>query len=257
MKYILRRPSSLWNIRIPTILALVLLLGGLGTAGFLMTTTTVFRSGASGSDVPQNLHVSNITSSSFTISYTTDAPTLGTISYGKDRTLGTIILDDRDQGGNIPHPYSTHSITIRNLLPSSSYYFTITSGNSSYSNNNTPYSVTTGPVVATVSLLNEILSGTVINSGTTGNDVLVYLQPQNGQILSTLTDQQGKYRISLAKLRTTDLLQYATIASSDTVTLIVSNGTAISHVTTLLGNTTIPAITLGQDYDFTISSQPL
>ncbi|HSW96268.1 MAG TPA: Ig-like domain-containing protein [Candidatus Saccharimonadales bacterium] len=251
------RQQSFWNKRIPTLLALLLIVIGIGTTAFITRTGTIFRSGASPSESPKNIRVTNINDTSFTVTYTTDTPTLGSISFGKDLSLGTVLLDDRDQTTNTPHVYTVHTVTVKNLFPNTQYFFSIISGDTKYMNNATPFTATTGPTITGASPLQQVVSGAVtLPAGNNGSGALVYLQIPNGQIVSTVTDIQGNYHISLATIRTPDLLQYASVTKTDTISLIFTDGTAISHVATTLQNFPMPGIILSQDYDFTIGSTP-
>jgi hypothetical protein len=243
------KQQSLLNKRIPNLVALVLLVIGIGTISFLTKKGIIFQSGATPSTLPQNIRVTNITDTSFSVTYTTVTSATGSISWGKDTTLGTVLLDDRDQSNSTPQPATVHSMTVKNLLPNTKYYFSITSEGTTYSNNTIPFTATTGPPITAEQPSSQTISGSVLfPDKQLGSGVLV---PQNGQMLSTITDAQGNYYISLGKLRTADFLRYLTVNPTDQVTLTLTDGTNISHITTNIENAqTIPAVTLAQDYDF-------
>lgn len=245
------RQESIWNKRIPTLFALVLVVMGIGITAFITKKNTIFRSGAAPSEAPKNIRVTNSSDTSFTITFTTDTPTLGSISFGKDNTLRTILLDDRDQTTNTPHEYTTHSITVKNLSANTQYYFSVISGDTTYTNNGIPFNTTTGPPLSGQSALKQVVSGTVALPPTNnGSGILVYMQASSGEILSTLSDLQGNYHISLENLRTSDLQQYVSLQKDDVISLTFTDGTALSHVSTNLANNLIPTITLSQDYNF-------
>lgn len=251
------KQQSFWNKRIPTVFALFLVIIGIGITAYITGTETVFRSGASPSEAPKNIRITNITDNSFAVTYTTDTAALGSISFGKDTSLGTVLLDDRDQLTNNPHAYTVHTITVKNLSANTQYYFSVTTGGTTYLNNALPYMAKTGSVISGSSQLQQVISGTVnLPQGNNGSGALVYLQIPNGQMISTLTDIQGNYHISLANIRTADLLRYASVTNTDTIGLLFTDGTAISHVSTTLKNFPMPSIILSQDYDFTITGSP-
>ena len=248
------RQESIWNKRIPTLFALVLLILGVSVTAFITRKNTIFRSGAAPSETPKNIRVTNSTDTSFTVTFTTDTPTLGSISFGKDNNLRTILLDDRDQTTNTPHEYTTHSITVKSLSASTQYYFSVISGDTTYTNNGVPFNTTTGPPLSGQSSLKKVISGTVmLPTSNNGSGVLVYVQTPSGEPLSTLSDLQGNYHISLENLRTANLQQYASLQNTDVVSLTFTDGTALSHVSATLTNNLIPTITLSQDYNFTAS----
>ncbi len=81
--------------------------------------------------VINNINVTDITDSSATISWTTDQPTQGVVEYGTTTSYGAAISGLSEE--------TTHSITITNLAPSTTYHFRIaassTNGTTTYSSN--------------------------------------------------------------------------------------------------------------------------
>ena len=85
--------------RIPTILGLAILVIGVvagvalvdqGTGGFLPR--------ANEEAVPQQVRITNITDTTFTVSFVTQANSLGLLEYGvQAKKLNDQVLDDRDQ----------------------------------------------------------------------------------------------------------------------------------------------------------------
>src|SRR5689334_14323360 len=76
----------------------------------------IFQSGATANEDPKNVEITNITDTSFTVSYTTDAKVLGTVTSGLNpNNLDTITLDDRDQLSQTVNSYNVHSITLNEL----------------------------------------------------------------------------------------------------------------------------------------------
>lgn len=88
--------ASLWYKRIPTLLGLFLLGAGLVTVSWLINSDTLFLTKASPPYTPENIRITNLSDTSFTISFTTATPVLGTLSYGTSPTGGNVALDDRD-----------------------------------------------------------------------------------------------------------------------------------------------------------------
>ena len=107
--------DKFWNKKIPTILGILVIVIGVGVTTLLANQSTLFKSNASLSDQPNNVRITNITDTSFTVSYSTDSQSPGSLNYGKDKNLGQVALDDRDQqSGNLAN-YNLHNITVQRL----------------------------------------------------------------------------------------------------------------------------------------------
>lgn len=68
--------------KIPTILAIVILLAGTFAGVFYLNFRQVFKIGASTSAQPKDVRISNISDNSATISWTTDSQTSDFLSWG-------------------------------------------------------------------------------------------------------------------------------------------------------------------------------
>ena len=120
--------KSVWDRRIPGLSGLLFLGVGIIVAYYLAQNNAIFTGRAAPDNTPTNIRISNITDSSFTVSYTTTDKVLGTINFGTTPNGTTVAIDDRDQKDGTPKPYHTHHITIKNLTPNTMYYYTILSG---------------------------------------------------------------------------------------------------------------------------------
>lgn len=244
------KQQSLWNKRIPNILTLFFIISGIVITLFLIKKSIIFNSSASANDIPQHVQISNITNTSFTVTYITNSLTFGSLSIEKNKLLNKTILDDRDKNRNSPQPHSVHSFTLSNLSPNTTYYFSISSGSTTYTNNNTFFSATTGPLLASSNALHKTISGTVILPQNT-DEIVVYLQASNGQLLSTLADSQGFYTFSITNSRTNDLARYEQVQDNDPVSITITDGKTSSHVLTELGNAQkIAPVGISQNYNF-------
>ena len=106
--------------KIPTILGIILLFGGVFAGVFLLRNNQIFKIGASPTITPQNVRLSNFSDSSVTISWITDDKTASFVSYGVNENVGDVISETEDD-----QKFSTHSITITGLNPETNYYFKI------------------------------------------------------------------------------------------------------------------------------------
>jgi hypothetical protein len=245
-----------WDKRIPTVFALFLLVIGVGVTTFLVQTGVRLAGFASPTNEPQNIRITNITDVSFTLTYTTQAASIGTIAVGKTQdALTQIAFDDRDSATGIPKPYRTHSITVRNLNPETTYYYSITSGADTFLNNNEPFTIKTAPSITAAPLNQDPISGKINNAGA---NTLVYVTSDTGQTLSTLAKESGLFIIPLNTFRAQNLGSYASLSASTTLQLYITDAVNESRVNlSSASRNPMPLTTIGNNYDFTLSPQAI
>ena len=244
--------NSFWNKRIPTLLGLFIILMSIVATTFLTNSSQLIQTNASNSSQPKDVRITNVTDSSFTVSYSTDSPTSGSLNYGKDKSMGQSALDDRDQkSGNLGN-YSVHFITVKTLTPTTKYYFTIISGQQTYTTNNLPFEITTGASLTENQNLNNNVVGNIkLLDGTPPQNAIVYMTTDGSQILSALADGNGNYSIPLNQTRNSDLSSYFVFNNNSVIKILVVGDALSSNVVlyySQVGNT--PQIVLSKDYDF-------
>lgn len=251
--------KSLWGKKIPTIAGVILIVIGVLATTFLTKTGIIFFGGAAPSDTPQDVRVSNITERSITITYATDASVIGSVSIGEDLTNAQTTLDDRDQVSGIPKTYHVHSFTIKNLKPTTTYKFTITSGATTYQNNGTPFTTQTGSEITTPPSSLPAVSGKIIQpDGQVPPEALVFLTTTGGQTLSTLIKSNGVYILPINGLRSQNLSTYADITTSTRLQLLATDSKNIANAAVIVSDANpVPIITLSNTYDFTQTTQPV
>lgn len=251
--------KTIWDKKIPTILGL-----GLITIGIILTSVLV-RSGvviigqATPSDIPQNVRVSNVSDGSFTVSYATDVSALGSLNLGTDKNLGTTILDDRDQQGSSVTPRKIHNITVRNLTPQTTYFFSIISGQNTFLDNGLPFEISTGaPIQVSPSSQLPIAGRIIMPDGSAPNEALLYATSDNAEVISTLVKTDGSYILPLNSMRTKDFSFYFNFDKETVIKILAMDSSLKSNVLVSIQKTSpVPVITLGNDYDFTLSSTPI
>jgi len=241
------------SYRIPTLLALFLLLGGLVGGVFLIKRGIKFSSGAKVEIKPQQVRISNIGERSFTVSWVTDEKTTGFVQYGPTEELMFTAYDDRDQISGQQGKFWTHHVTIKGLSPATDYFFKINSEGQTFDNNGRPYSVKTAPLLGEA-LPNDVAYGTVVKQDNSpAEGVIVYLSLANASLLSTMTKSSGNWAIPLNMARTSDLSSWAKYDKDASIEEIFvqggPDGTATAIVLTR-NDSPVPSITLGNNFDF-------
>lgn len=252
--------NSIWNKRIPTLLGLVMIIIGIAVTSVLVQTGVITVQQAAPGEVPENVRITNITANSFTVSYTTQAKVLGSLAYGTTSDFGSVGFDDRDQKTTTTGEYTLHYITVKNLKPETLYFFSITSGKDTYTHNDVPFQVSTGPLIVTDPPKQLPTSGKVLLAdGTTPKEAIIYISTPGSQTLSALSQEDGSYILPLNGLRTQELTAYQVLSPDQKLQqLIVGPQQVKSNVVVLASQLNpVPAITLSQDYDFTAQTTPL
>lgn len=235
--------------RIPTILAFILLAVGVVVTTFLVQQGVFIVSQATPDRTPQNVVVSNISPSSFTVSFTTSDPTLGGIRLVTDERE-QVFLDDRSDNQD----RVSHYITVDGLESARDYQFSVISNQKDYYSDDEEsfYSVKTAPsITPSSSSPDTSLSGKVLfPDGRAEEGVVVVLQSDESQAISALTDEEGLFTFPLEEVRTTELSDYYFFSETDSLNLDFYLGDLHSYVRTFY-TTNLPTVTLSQDYNFT------
>lgn len=244
--------KNLLNKRIPTILALMLLVGGLVGGVLMVSKPQSLLTKAGPTATPQNVRVTNKTGSSITVSWVTDTPVLGAVEYSNNPSKFEVTArDKRDLSGG-EGTYTTHLVEIENLAPETIYYFRIVSGSESYLDGSSPYQVKTWA-------RNEILGEDVIRGKietSTGSGLagaIVYVDVEGGETLATLTTTDGGWTMDLGKARSSQggVVEYD--AQSARVSIFVQGGiagTALA-ITNTGNDNPVEKMAIGGKYNFT------
>jgi len=235
--------------KIPTILGILVLAIGVIVGVYLVQNRQIFRLKASPEVTPRNVQKTNVSDSSFTVTWTTDKNTEGFIKWGEsasslDKTATTSPI----QASNI------HSITVYGLIPDSNYFFKINSDGASFDNEGIPWEVKTG-LKLTTPPNSVIMSGKVLTqSGSPARNALVYALVGGGDVLSTLTSDNGSWVIPASSARNQSLSSYIEIDENSTlVEISVQAGSLGIASAQIYPQSAKPApdIALGEVYDFT------
>lgn len=234
--------KSFFNFRIPTLLGIVLIIITLASTTYLANQGIITIGRASANQTPEDIRITNVFSNSFTVSYKTQASALGTLNLGKDKNLNQIVIDDRDKES--PKPHKLHYFTVKNLSPSSNYFFSVISNDNIYTNNNSPFTQTTS-LEQGLSQANIISGKIITQEGASPEEAIVYIKKTSDfQSISALVDN-GIFSIDRSLLGINSgenqTLQMFFLSDKDKSSVVIKSSD--THP--------VPVITLSKDYDFT------
>ncbi len=250
--------NTVANRKIPTVLAVFVIGIGIAFLSYLVNTGAIFIGRASPGYKPENIRISNITDTSFTISYITVDPVLGSVAFGTNNTLGNVALDDRDQQSGIPAQHQLHYITVSNLKPNTRYFYTLTSATANFQNENKPFEVTIAPEITTSPSTQTPLVGKILKTdGTSPKEAVVYLKTDKATVASTLVKADGTYILPLNFLRNEQLSSLVTLTPETALQLLIKSPSEESNAVILAKQDSVPPITLSQNYDFSVQTSPI
>ena len=238
--------------KLPTIIGLVVLIFGLALGVIVIKNQEIFRLGASPQTQPKDVRISNITDTSFSVSWITDKKTSGFVKWGTNANdLANIDLDEIGDIG------FSHYVTIRTRQDNQNkqvIYFKINSDGNNFDNNNLPWQINLAPTISPKGST-EIISGTVISSaGNPEANALVYATVAGGNLLSSYTSNSGSWVIPLGLARTQNLDNYLSINEVSTL-IELSVNTGASGVSSAqiypIAAKPAPPMIIGQIHDFT------
>lgn len=253
----MKSKNNLLNKKLPSLLSIVLVSVSLVTISWLSGNIILFGTKAATANVPKNVQISNISDSSFTVSYTTDEKVFGTIAYGKDKNLGGVGIDDRDQLLGKPVAHRVHHITVQGVNPSTTYYVSIASGDETFMNNKDFYHVTTAPPSLDKPTAQPPLAGKVtLDDGSIPNEAIAYVKTDSSQLLSTVLKPDGSYLIPLNSMRKVDFSSYVAFSPLTKLDIQIISPTLQSSLSTLAGQANpVPLIILSKNYDFSLEDR--
>jgi len=235
------------KFKIPTIIGMLLLFGGVFAGVFLLRENQIFKIGASPTITPKDVRISSISDSSVTVSWVTSDQTTGFINYDVNQNVNMVVYETEDD-----QKFSTHSITITGLNPETNYYFKINSDGTTFDNNGVPWQFSTGKTLS-INQISIPISGSVITAGGEPSGRAIVYVTVNGYTISTLTSESGTFVLQFGSVRTPDLSGYAQIDAAKTLLEIAAvtptGETATAKIFPQSANP-VPALVVGQDQDF-------
>lgn len=232
--------------RFPTVVGLVLFLTLVG--GFVVGFERLSRGPtvASPSSSPKDVEFTNVSDTSFTVSWTTEAETTAALLVSNKKEKARAYYDERDLSGK-PGKYQTHMVTVRSVTPETTYNVSILSNR----NENGPYTVRTGPTLPGSTPFEPAFGSVRTTSDEAAAGGIVYLTLRGGQKLSTLVTASGSWLVPLNLTRTEDLRNFIAFNERIDETILVRfDGKEAYAVTDTRNDSPVPEMVLGKTYDF-------
>ncbi|MFA7627830.1 MAG: fibronectin type III domain-containing protein [Candidatus Dojkabacteria bacterium] len=168
---------------------------------------------------PQNVILSNLTTSSVTVSWTTEVSATGSVIPVSNGQEMSPVLDERGTGKT-----KTHYVVLTSLEPNKQYEFFIVSNSEKYdSEGEESFSFKTAPITAQAPTPNPI-HGTV--SGASGEDIVVYamLKDKSAYPVSAIMPRGGNWIMDLSALRTVNDGSLVSVGPSTNFVLVAVSG---------------------------------
>jgi hypothetical protein len=258
-----RLGSKLLEKRIPTLIGMGVLVISL-IAGVLLFSqgTGVFAPRAAPETTPKKVRITNVTDSSFTISFYTDNPTAGYVLYGtsESNVKRNRANDDRLQlSGDSDAKYTLSHVTVRGLEENTTYYYLLGTNSSTFDNNGKPFTVSTGKRSGAPTAAKTVHGSVSTEAGGPADGAIVYVALEGAGPLSSLVKSSGSWAIPLSNARKTDGSGYATINDSGTLSLTVQGvkpDQQLAFSLLISEAQPVPGLTFGQEPTLT-PSKPL
>lgn len=237
--------------KIPTVVGLLLLLTIVGVV-ILVDQALRSPTKASPSERPTNIQFTNVTDSTFTVTWVTSAPATGAVVLTGPQQRPQTFIDERDGNGKLGK-YQSHSVIVRNLKPDTDFSLKILSNAQEYFDaGGKPYHVQTAPQLDGTNGSLEPAYGTALTSDNQPADgALIYLTLEGSQTLSALVKPTGSWIIPLNLIRTADMGAY--ISGSDRITeslLVRYQDQEATAITDTFNDSPVPTMVIGKTYDF-------
>ncbi|MBI4009330.1 fibronectin type III domain-containing protein [Candidatus Roizmanbacteria bacterium] len=234
------------KFKIPTLLGLGIIIGGIIATSFLTLKEQVLLSRASPDVTAQNITISNISDTEVSISYQTSQPVISFVSFGQSNPDEQTAIDDKDQAQQIrPTARSIHYITIKNLLPKTTYQYRVTSGKVS----SDIRKFTTAIPLNQQSAFRPII-GFVLDGDKPLEEGIAYLSIADASTQSAQV-KSGNFLIPISQIRKSDLSDSFPLSDDTTIklTIVSDKGNANAQFKLVSSNKILPPLKIGQDID--------
>ena len=227
--------------KIPTILGLIILLGGVFVGVFLTNQKTSFSSKASSSCKPKNSQITNITNNSASISFVTESLCLSTL-FVNSQIVDNATVVNADKKSKI------HYFDVNNLNAATEYNFSFIVDGTTYEESLYKFETAPNPSGAIPS--SNLAWGRVFTPElNAAKKVIVFVNIPGASPLSALVTSLGNWNISLANsFNESRTNRFTPVANISEEIIVIDQDNQITQIT---GNTSnndpTPDIILGQN----------
>lgn len=221
--YIKPKNSIIVNMSRLIIIIILLIVGIIFSVYLVLQNTSLFSKAAP--DIsPKKVAISNISDSSFTVSWVTDKETIGFVKYSQGLSLNETAYDERDEADGAKARI-THFIVLKNLSPQQKYYFKITSQDQIFGLEDQPYEQYTAPVSEQTPPVPVVTFGKIKNGdGEIPQEAIIFLKLPDSTTLSTYPSSDGNFLMTVTNARSMDLSAYVDVKDGDTATVWAEGG---------------------------------
>lgn len=235
------------ELKIPTLLGLAIIFIGITGGVFLVARDQNLITFASPDQIPQNITITNLTDQTVSISWQTSSPEIGFVRFGQSNPDDQTVLDDRDS--STPQKRQTHHVTLKNLLPQTTYQFKVVSGKKA----NESKTFTTANSTSSQNNLKPII-GSILNNNSPVADGIVYFSISGAAVQSAPVKNLGNFIIPMNNIYSQDSSTIFTPedTSLGKLTAVTNQGqaTALFEIS-LSQQESLKPLIVGQNLDFT------
>lgn len=243
--------------RIPTLLALIVLVALIVFGIFLQIMNKRQNDALKAALVPKHELIANITTDQAAIIWHTDTPTVGSIKLNNQ-----IINDDRDTS-QTKTARITHFVTLQNLTANTKYQYKIRNNEFEFEDQNFQFSTNNDAIAQ--KQLNQppqpAIRGSVMNQKNEPQDeAIVILNSKDLAPKATFLTLSGNFILPLTKLTNTQATDVANIPDKSPATLEVRKAENVSfiQISIPIRDRSLPSITLGKNDNVTaLLAQPI
>ncbi len=226
--------------KIPTILGLMILIGGVAVSVFLTNQKTNLTSKASGNCKPQNPQITNITNNSVSIYFTTESACLSSLSINNQTV--------ENGAADLNQKSKIHYFDVFNLNPETEYKFSFIVDSKTYEETSYKFETAVNPSGSIPS--SNLAWGRVFTPELkAAKKVIVFINIPGAIPLSALVTSSGNWNISLANTyKSSKTGRFIPAANTSEDIIVIDQDGQTTQIT---GNTSnndpTPDIILGQN----------
>ena len=208
---------------------MILLIALFSSSILVMEKTNFLFPSADEEIIPMNIRVSNITDSTFAVSFVTNQPVVSFLNYSDQEN--NLLLKEYDTRNLINKlPLLTHHILLKDLKPNTTYYYTIgfqigsglTVVNKVFNYQNRPFNFITASIAKNEPTIKTVY-GKIFVADKPAKDYLVYFSLPGSITASGVVNEKGEWNINLNKIMKNDLSDFTIYSETDLFNLNIQS----------------------------------